>query len=182
MEWNALIGRKAKADYYDPISSVVFLRVGQTVDQHALDRLDVLELVEVEGNLHGVSVGAESRQWIRWGRFRSAVARALLRSGSGVLRINGKPVEECFRRSPRKAREFLQRLLKHEKAELALSQMEAIVLVEGSDPTTLQQPKAVAHAIAKALWDYDPTLREELKKGQSFGGVKVKKSERFRKT
>ena len=116
----------------------------------------------------------------RAGRPRSAVARTLLRPGPGALRVNGKSLEECFQLSPGKAKRFLNRLFNHKRVESALSQMEAIVWVEGSDPTTLQQPKAVAHAIAKALWEYDPALREDLAK-LGFGGIKVKKSERFRK-
>jgi ribosomal protein S9 len=43
----------------------------------------------------------------------------------------------------------------------------------GSSPTTMQQPKAVAHAIARALMNYDPKLKPLLRQA-GFGGVKVK--------
>ena len=63
------------------------------------------------------------------------------------------------------------------KVEGVLSEMECIVLVEGSSPTTTQQPKAVAHAVANVLACYDRRLGKRLARG--FKGVKVKREHRF---
>jgi ribosomal protein S9 len=58
-----------------------------------------------------------------------------------------------------------------------LSKHEINIIVHGSHPTTMRQPKAVAHAIARALMNYDPCLAPLLRQA-GFGGVKVKVSDR----
>jgi len=179
MSWNALVGRKAKGDYYNPKTWEVFLRAGETMDQAVVDRLEILGLAEAEAELQDLPMGDEVlERWVGWGRYKSAVAQAVLRRGSGELRVNGKPVWEYFGEAPGKARDFLRRLLELDVAKQVLGEMEGIVRVEGSSPTTMRQAKAVAHAVARALADYNSGWKELLKQ-VGFGGVRVKDSEQF---
>jgi len=179
MSWNALVGRKAKGDYYDPRTWEVFLRAGERMDQAVIDQVDMLGLAAIEAELQGLPIGElPFEQWVGWGRYKSAVAQAVLRRGSGELRVNGKPVWEYFGEAPGKARDFLRRLLELDVAKQVLGEMEGIVRVEGSSPTTMRQAKAVAHAVARALADYDSGWKELLKQ-VGFGGVRVKDSEQF---
>lgn len=177
--WDALVGRKAKGDYYDPKTWEVFLQAGEVMDQAAVDRLDLLDLAEVEAELQSLSIGDEPfEQWIGWGKYKSAIAKAVLRPGSGDFRVNGQAVWEYFKEAPAKARGFLLRLLELDVARQALAEMEAVVRVEGSNPTTMRQVKAVAHAVARALADYNSGWKKLLEQA-GFGGVKVKGSEKF---
>jgi hypothetical protein len=54
MVWDILIGREAKGDYYDPKTWEVFLRAGERIDKSIINRLEMLELVEVEAKLQGI--------------------------------------------------------------------------------------------------------------------------------
>lgn len=179
MTWNALVGRKAKGDYYDSKTWGVFLRTGEVMGQAVVDQLDVLDLAAAEAELQGLPVGDEAlERWIGWGRYKSAVAKTVLRRGSGELRVNGQPVWAYFGGAPGKARGFLRRLVELDVAKQVLAEMEGIVRVEGSSPKAMRQAKAVAHAVAKALVDYDSEWKELLKQA-GFGGVRVKDSEKF---
>jgi small subunit ribosomal protein S9 len=179
MTWQALVGRKAKGDYYDRRTWEVFLQAGEVMDQAVVDRLDVLDLAAAEAELQGLAIEDEAlERWVGWGRYKSAIAKAVLRLGSGEVRVNGRPVWEYFREAPGKARGFLRRLLELDVAKEVLAGMEGIVRVEGSSPTTMRQAKAVAHAVARALADYNSGWKKLLKQA-GFGGVRVKDSEKF---
>jgi small subunit ribosomal protein S9 len=108
------------------------------------------------------------------GRKKSAVAAAILRRGTGSIRVNGCPVQDYFRRAPLKAQGFLQRLLELPFISKELATMEVSIEVKGSNPTTMQQARASAHALAHALMRYDPQLRPLLQQ-EGFGGAKVAK-------
>jgi small subunit ribosomal protein S9 len=174
MMWDALVGREAKGDYYDPITWEVFLQAGQTMNQAVVDRLDVFGLAVAEIELQGLPViEALPQEWSGWGRYKSAVAKAMLRPGSGELRVNGQSVWEYFRGAPSEAQGFLRRLLEIGDVEQALAQMDGIVRVEGSKPESKRQARAVTHAVSRALADQNSSLKKRLKQ-LGFGGVKVK--------
>jgi len=144
------------------------------MDQAVVDRLDMLGLAAAEAKLQGLAIGDEPfERWVGCGRYKSAVAKAVLRPGSGELGVNGQPIWEYFRKAPGKARGFLRRLLELDEVKRTLAQMEGIVRVEGSSPRSMRQAKAVAHAIARALADHDNSLKRLLKQA-GFGGVQVK--------
>jgi len=108
------------------------------------------------------------------GRKNNAVAKAVVRKGNGTVQVNGQPLWDYFAVAPPKARGFLQRLLELDQVHEALSKVDILIVVQGSNPHTIRQPKAVTHALAKALIAYDPELRSLLKR-QGFGGVRVSK-------
>ena len=194
-----LLGASAKADYYDPETWEVFLREGDVIDQASADRLAVLGLAGVEAKLHpedeveardevkirvegegDETASAQSVQrWIGWGLKENAVARVLLiKPGTGVMRVNGKPAMEYFGKTPRKGQEFVQRLLGMREVRDQLAEMDAVAHVRGSCETCLQQAHAVAHGLAHALEAHDRELRESLGKA-GYGGRKVGRGMRF---
>lgn len=117
-----------------------------------------------------------TQSWVGLGRKKAAIAKAVMQNGSGKIKVNGQPIDDYFRQAPHKATRFLERLLNLEEVCSVLAQMQVDVTVTGSSPTTMQQPKAVAHAIARALMIYDPRLKPLLRQ-VGFGGVKVRHSE-----
>lgn len=119
-------------------------------------------------------VSPPTPQWVGFGRKKTAVAKAVLQNGSGEIKINGQPIDRYFKGAPLKAKHFLQRLLELDQVHEALSQMEVLITVTGSSPTTTRQAKAAAHALARALTNYDPKLKPLLKQA-GFGGARVTK-------
>lgn len=111
--------------------------------------------------------------WSGSGRRKIAIAKAVMRRGSGEMKVNGRLVDDYFGQAPRKAKQFLERLLDLKEVREVLSHMEVNVTVQGSSPTTMRQAKAVAHAIARALMSYDRNLTPVLKQA-GFGGAKVR--------
>ena len=170
MAWDALVGRKAKGDYYDPRTWEVFLQREEQINREIADRLDMLDLAAIEAELQGLTLSDDLlEQWEGWGRYKKVMAKAVLRLGEGELRVNGQPMWEYFRRAPRKARGFLRRLTTLDGVAELLANMEGIVWVWGSSSDTIRQAKAAAHAIAKALVVSDEGLKERLNQS-GFGG------------
>ncbi|MBN2307305.1 30S ribosomal protein S9 [Candidatus Peregrinibacteria bacterium] len=90
------------------------------------------------------------------GKRKTSVARVrLYENGKGDIVINNKPISEYF----------FGELIGSVKAPLrianALKLFDVTALVEGGGISS--QADAVRHGISKALLDYDPELRKELK-------------------
>jgi len=115
------------------------------------------------------------RQWTGWGRKKTAVAKAVLRPGSGGITVNGQPLWQYFDGAPCKAKGFLHRLFDLAEVYQALAQVDMVITVWESSPTTMRQAKAAAHAVAKALISYDSGMKRLLSQ-KGFGGVKVTKA------
>lgn len=126
------------------------------------------------------AVSPPTQSWHGAGRKKTAKAKAVMQNGAGEIKVNGRRVDDYFRQTPRKAKQFLERLLDLKEVREVLSQMEVNIIVEGSSPSTKRQAKAVAHAIAHTLMSYDPNLTAVLKQA-GFGGIKVKQSEASRR-
>lgn len=118
--------------------------------------------------------------WCGSGRNKTAIAKAVMQIGGGGINVNGQHLDDYFKSAPLRAKQFLKRLLGLEEVCDVLSRMEVDVTVKGSSPTTMRQPKAVAHALARALMDHDPRLRPLLRQA-GFGGVRVKTSKANRR-
>lgn len=163
MIWDALVGHKAKGDYFDTKTWEVFLQAEEQINQAIADRLGMLGLAAVEAKLQRLTISDEPlEQCEGQGSFKTAMAKAILRFGEGELRVNGQPMWEYFRQAPRKAKNFLRRLRAFDEVSELLDKMEGVVWVWGSSSDTIRQAKAAAHAIAKALVVSDEGLKERL--------------------
>jgi small subunit ribosomal protein S9 len=91
------------------------------------------------------------------GKRKTAVARVILKPGSGVYLINGRPLEVAFPRLglQRQARQPL------ETAGYE-TRMDVTAKIHGGGVSS--QAGALRHGIAKALTEADPNLRTELKR------------------
>lgn len=91
------------------------------------------------------------------GRRKSAVARVYLKSGTGSIVVNGKPVDEFFSRET-------GRMIVRQPLALTenLARFDISVNVDGGGESG--QAGAVRHGITRALIDYDATLKPVLKK------------------
>ncbi|MBU0593084.1 MAG: 30S ribosomal protein S9 [Pseudomonadota bacterium] len=91
------------------------------------------------------------------GRRKSSVARVFLKSGSGNIVVNGKPVDTFFSRET-------GRMVVRQPLELTnnLSTFDIMVNVAGGGESG--QAGAVRHGITRALIDYDADLKSALSK------------------
>lgn len=91
------------------------------------------------------------------GRRKSSVARVFLKSGSGNIVVNGKPVDMFFSRET-------GRMVVRQPLELTnnLSTFDIMVNVSGGGESG--QAGAVRHGITRALIDYDAGLKSALSK------------------
>ncbi len=91
------------------------------------------------------------------GRRKESAARVWVKPGSGVVMINGRPINQYF------ARPVLQMLL-HQPFQVTdrLGQFDVMATVKGGGLSG--QAGAVRHGISRALSLYEPELRPALKK------------------
>ena len=91
------------------------------------------------------------------GRRKTAVARVFLRSGSGAIVVNDKPVDEFFSRET-------GRMVVRQPLVLTnhLNTFDIMVNVHGGGESG--QAGAVRHGITRALIDYDAQLKPTLSK------------------
>jgi small subunit ribosomal protein S9 len=90
------------------------------------------------------------------GRRKESVARVFMKSGSGNIVVNGKPVDEYFSRET-------GRMVVRQPLVLTenLSKFDIMVNVAGGGETG--QAGAVRHGITRALIEYDGNLKPALK-------------------
>ena len=91
------------------------------------------------------------------GRRKESAARVWVKPGSGVVMINGRPIDQYF------ARPVLQMML-HQPFQVTerLGQFDVMATVKGGGLSG--QAGAVRHGISRALTLYEPELRPLLKK------------------
>ena len=91
------------------------------------------------------------------GRRKSSTARVFLRSGKGAIVINGRSIEEFFGRET-------SRMIVRQPLELTkmTEKFDISVTVEGGGITG--QAGAIRLGIARALVEYNDTLKPELRK------------------
>jgi small subunit ribosomal protein S9 len=89
------------------------------------------------------------------GRRKSAVARVFLKPGKGAINVNGKPVDDFFGRET-------GRMVVRQPLELVkgISSFDIMVNVYGGGESG--QAGAVRHGIARALIEYDASLKSAL--------------------
>ena len=94
---------------------------------------------------------------IATGRRKTAVARVRLNYGTGLVNVNGKPMNEYFNREV-----LLMRINAAFEAANALEKFDVVANVHGGGPSG--QADAVRHGIARALEKIEPELRGPLKR------------------
>jgi small subunit ribosomal protein S9 len=98
--------------------------------------------------------GARSRAT---GKRKTAVARVILKPGTGVYTINGRPLEDFFPRST------LQRNIRQPLETVGYEErMDVVATMHGGGVSS--QAGALRHGISRALLEADPNLRGELKR------------------
>ncbi|MBN8726703.1 MAG: 30S ribosomal protein S9 [Xanthomonadales bacterium] len=90
------------------------------------------------------------------GRRKTSTARVFLRKGSGAITVNGKSLDDFFGRET-------SRMIVRQPLELTQSQdkFDVLVTVEGGGMTG--QAGAIRLGIARALTEYDETLKSPLR-------------------
>lgn len=92
------------------------------------------------------------------GRRKSSTARVFLTSGSGVITVNTRPIDNYF------GRETARMLVRQPLVAVDMAdKLDIAVTVSGGGDTG--QAGAIRHGIARALTVYDETLRSALRKG-----------------
>jgi small subunit ribosomal protein S9 len=91
------------------------------------------------------------------GKRKTAVARVILKPGTGTFEINGKPMDAYFPR-PTLQRQILQPL----EAVGFEERIDVVARMHGGGVSA--QAGALRHGISRALLEADPNLRGELKK------------------
>ena len=91
------------------------------------------------------------------GRRTSSTARVFLRKGSGNINVNGRPLDEFFGRET-------ARMIVRQPLELTQHTDKFALTVTASGGGTTGQAGAIRLGIARALVEYDETLKSELRK------------------
>jgi small subunit ribosomal protein S9 len=100
---------------------------------------------------------AAGARYTATGKRKTAVARVILRPGTGTYTINGKPFEAFF------PRETLQRIIRQPLETVGYeSRMDVVARMHGGGVAA--QAGALRHGISRALLEADPNLRGELKR------------------
>jgi small subunit ribosomal protein S9 len=100
---------------------------------------------------------AAGARYTATGKRKTAVARVILKPGSGTYTINDKTLEEFF------PRETLQRIIRQPLEAVGYdSRMDVIARMHGGGVAA--QAGALRHGISRALLEADPNLRGELKR------------------
>ena len=100
---------------------------------------------------------AAGARYTATGKRKTAVARVILKPGTGAYTINGRTLDEFF---PRPA---LQRTIRQALETVALeAKIDVVASMHGGGVSA--QAGALRHGISKALIDADPNLRSEIKR------------------
>jgi small subunit ribosomal protein S9 len=103
-----------------------------------------------------IDLGAGAR-YVATGKRKTAVARVIIKPGTGAYTINGKTLDEFFPRAT------LQRVIRQPLETVGYdSRMDVIARMHGGGVAA--QAGALRHGISRALIDADPNLRGELKR------------------
>lgn len=91
------------------------------------------------------------------GRRKSSIARVFLRKGTGKITVNDRPLDEFFGRET-------SRMIVRQPLELTKTTEQFDVVVTAVGGGTTGQAGAIRLGIARALVEYDETLKSELRK------------------
>ena len=103
------------------------------------------------------TISNKSTQNYGTGRRKSSVARVFLRKGTGNITVNDRPLDEFFGRET-------ARMIVRQPLELTKHVETFDILVTTTGGGTTGQAGAIRLGIARALVEYDETLKIELRK------------------
>ena len=91
------------------------------------------------------------------GRRKTSTARVFLRSGSGLIEINGKALDDYFGRQT-------SRMIVRQPLDLVgmAEKIDLVITVEGGGASG--QAGAIRHGITRALVEYDESLKGDLRR------------------
>jgi small subunit ribosomal protein S9 len=91
------------------------------------------------------------------GRRKTSTARVFLRPGSGLIKINGKALDDYFGRQT-------SRMIVRQPLELVdmTGKVDLVITVEGGGASG--QAGAIRHGITRALLEYDDSFRSDLRR------------------
>ena len=91
------------------------------------------------------------------GRRKTSTARVFLRSGSGLIEINGKALDDYFGRQT-------SRMIVRQPLDLAgmAEKIDLVITVEGGGASG--QAGAIRHGITRALVEYDESFKGDLRR------------------
>ncbi len=98
-----------------------------------------------------------TEQYYGTGRRKSSAARVFLRAGSGAINVNKKSLDDFFGRET-------SRMIVRQPLDVTenLERFDIVATVKGGGPNG--QAGAIRLGIARALLEYDETLRSDLRK------------------
>jgi small subunit ribosomal protein S9 len=100
---------------------------------------------------------ASGARYTATGKRKSAIARVILKPGTGAYTINGKELDTYF------PRESLRRVIRNPLEAVGYeTRMDVITRIHGGGVSA--QAGALRHGISRALLEADPNLRAELKR------------------
>ena len=100
---------------------------------------------------------ASGARYTATGKRKSAIARVILKPGTGAYTINGKELDNYF------PRESLRRVIRNPLEAVGYeTRMDVITRIHGGGVSA--QAGALRHGISRALLEADPNLRAELKR------------------
>ncbi len=151
----------------------------------SLDQLSSLKVAAPEAPRYVKKVDKQGRAYAT-GKRKDAVARVWIRPGSGKIVVNTREVEVYF------ARPVLRMMIQQPLVAAARAgQYDVICTVAGGGLSG--QAGAVRHGLSKALTNFEPDLRNVLKKGgfltrdsrvverKKYGRAKARRSFQFSK-
>jgi len=134
----------------DPLSRGEYDEDGELVTGEDEDEVEDQPIAAV------IELAADAR-YRATGKRKTAVARVILKPGTGQYIINGKSLDEYF---PRPA---LQRIIRQPLETVGYEErMDVIARMHGGGVSA--QSGALRHGVSKALLEADPNLRGELKR------------------
>jgi small subunit ribosomal protein S9 len=122
-------------------------------EAEAAEEQDVVEEQPIEAQIQL----AEDARYRATGKRKTAIARVILKPGTGTYTINGRSMDDFF------PRETLQRTIRQPLETVGYEdRMDVIARMHGGGVSA--QADALRHGISRALLEADPNLRSELKR------------------
>ena len=142
----------------DPLASEMSYSYDEYDELEEAEAPEPIEEIVVVEPIEKVAIdlGAGAR-YKATGKRKTAIARVILRPGSGTYAINGRTLDEYF------PRETLRRNIRQPLETVGYEErMDVIARMEGGGVSA--QAGALRHGISRALLEADPNLRGELKR------------------